>query len=246
MEGTSLLRIIHVQGELQDIVVVKFRGAVPLGHHGKDGSHIVDELRADDTLDIHGFVLHRKGNQHQNLFIIPLRDADAVFLLEVCRDHVGQIHDVFPILRGCKQLVYRDGRFFVVQLIADVQPDEDDQNMDQQIIQRKIVQKQFGLLTGREQLLHNAIDILRGKQLFQRIFRIEKAVGVAHGKAADHFATVLLAATQIELVFLRFDAQVVFFGDLFYLWDDGIQNGAGTDIQGFSFVKSVDTLLTGQ
>ena len=35
--------------------------------------------------------------------------------------------------RGCKQLVYRDGRFFVVQLIADVQPDEDDQNMDQQI-----------------------------------------------------------------------------------------------------------------
>ena len=118
--------------------------------------------------------------------------------------------------------------------------------MDQQVIQRKIVQKQFGLLTGREQLLHNAIDILRGKQLFQRIFRIEKAVGVAHGKAADHFATVLLAATQIELVFLRFDAQVVFFGDLFYLWDDGIQNGAGTDIQGFSFVKSVDTLLTGQ
>ena len=64
MEGTSLLRIIHVQGELQDIVVIKFRGAVPLGHHGKNGSHIVDELRADDTLDIHGFVLHRKGNQH--------------------------------------------------------------------------------------------------------------------------------------------------------------------------------------
>lgn len=98
--------------------------------------------------------------------------------------------------------------------------------MDQQIIQRKIVQKQFGLLTGREQLLHNAIDILRGKQLFQRIFRIEKAVGVAHGKTADHFATVLLAATQIELVFLRFDAQVVFFGNLFYLWDDGTGIGA--------------------
>ena len=91
------------------------------------GSYIVDELRADHTRYIPMFSCSTERGISIKIFIIPSGMRMRLFLLEIC-EIMSARFTMFSLFREALRRNSSStdtGPFFVVQLIADVQPDED-------------------------------------------------------------------------------------------------------------------------
>ena len=67
--------------------------------------------------------------------------------------------------------------------------------MNQQIVQRVVVQINFGFLADIVKLLHNPVNILLGEKLLQRLLCVKKAIGIPGCNMPDQPSLVLLASS---------------------------------------------------
>ena len=118
--------------------------------------------------------------------------------------------------------------------------------MHQKIIERVIIQKELGLLAGVIEFLHNAPDVLVREELFQRGFGTEKSVDILRCQMTNQPAFILLAPLQEVPVLLGFNLQIIIPDHLFDLRQNGVDDGAGADIQFFPHLIDIHPLFAGQ
>ena len=136
-EGAPSLSVIHMEGKLLDKFIVEFRCAIAKGYPVQQFNDIINKILTDKRLNICQIVLCGQGNQGQNLLVVPLRNADAIIPGKCFRDPVCKIDNLIPVLEIRQQL---QGRCrLLLQIVLGAQPDEDDQQMNQQIVHGEIV-----------------------------------------------------------------------------------------------------------